>query len=444
MASCLRPQPIKLLLLAAGLSLLLVIPALGAESADMAAGQAAFARGDFSTALQIFRELDRQMPGDPELDFLLGRSAYEAGDYETAVFAFERVLIADPGADRVRLELGRSYFELGEYQAARSSFEQVLANQPPEQVAINIRRYLKLIDRAGQVNRFSGSLSTFLSYDDNVRSAPVEERIQTIFGSVALDAKQGDSKEDLISQSLLLLNHLYRQHPRRPGWLTGLLVYAASYFDESDLNLNLLGLNSGPLWQQGDWRGKLQGTFNYLTLDDELYLTSAGAELEETWQGKNGFSLGLLGSLSHLNYATDERDAWQSRLAVKPVWNRSDQLLTAFFQTELNQARKDEQSYLRFLFKLDYQHRLPWRMSMTLAGRLQYSDYQDEASLFAKKRRELLREVSLGFSRALWAGSQGEGELRVLLNYVYTDTRANIDLYQYNKQVLSLALSYLF
>jgi tetratricopeptide (TPR) repeat protein len=440
----LRRQLMRHLLLATGFVLLLAIPTLGSETADVAAGEAAFARGDFSTAQQVFQELVRQTPGDPELDFLLGRSAYESGDYETAVFAFERVLIADPAADRVRLELGRSYFELGEFAAARSNFEQVLSNHPPETVANNIKRYLQLIERASRVNRINGALSTFLSYDGNVRSAPVEEQIQTIFGSVPLNSEQGDPEEDLISQNMLLLNHLYRQHPRRPGWLSGLLVYNASYFDEKDLNLNLLSLNSGPVWQQENWRGKLQGTFNYLTLDDERYLSSAGLELEEAWQGQKGFSLGLLGSASHLNYATDERDAWQYRLAVKPVWTRTDQRLTVFFRTELNRAREDEQSYLRFLFKLDYERRLPWRLTMNLGGRLQHSQYEDEAPLFAKKRRELLREASIGFSRTLWGGAQGHGELRALLNYVYTDTSSNIDLYEYDKQVLSLGLSYLF
>lgn len=436
-------QTLQFLLLITVFGLLLAAPALAAQPSQLETGKAAFARGDFKGAYTIFQQLVRQSPGDPEVDFLLGRSAYEIHDYETAVFAFERVLIARPEADRVRLELGRSYFELGEFETARNNFQEVLGHNPPATVRANIERYLQLIAKVTRVNQLSGMLSLGLSYDNNVFSSPVDEQIQTILGNVTLSGSGATPQEDLISQNSLSLNHLYRQHPRRPGWLTGLLLYNADYFKEQSLNLNLLGLTTGPVWQLGNWQGRLQGTFNYLTLAGERYLTTAGVEFEQDWRPGSVFGLGLLGSLSRLNYAENARDAGQYRLTARPSWTWDKNRLSVDLGVEWSEARDGQYSYRRHLLRIGYERRLPWQLILNLSGRLQDSDYTGEAPLFGKKRHDILHEASLGLSRVLWS-KPGGGQLRALVSYVYTDTASNIDLYKYDKQVLSFALSYLF
>ncbi|MDY6853584.1 MAG: tetratricopeptide repeat protein [Thermodesulfobacteriota bacterium] len=437
-------QTIRTSLLITGFCLFFFSPALAEVKQSFQQGKAAFEQGEFKKAFSIFQQLVQQNPGDPELDFLLGRSAYEIGNYETAIFAFERVLIAQPDADRVKLELGRSYFELGEFETARSSFKTVLEKDPPPNVRSNIERYLRLIDKASQINRLSGIVSLALSYDDNVYFSPIDDQIQTIDQIYTLKGDNATPNEDLVSQTTLALNHLYRQHPRRPGWLTRLLLYNASYFDEQSLNLNLLSLNTGPLWQQGVWQSKLQGTFNYLTLDAERYLTFAGVELETIWQRDSAFGIGLFGSLTHLNYTTDERDAEQYRLIIKPMWTRKKNRLSINLGMEWREAQDDQYTELRTLLKVGYERQLPRRLILNLGYRLQDSDYDSEATLFGKKRHDVLHEANLGLSRALWTEPNGDGALIALLNYVITDTTSNIDLYEYDKQVLSFSLTYLF
>jgi tetratricopeptide (TPR) repeat protein len=424
--------------------LLLAWPALAGAQAGFPEAQAAFAAGDFQSAFNLFQRLVQESPGDPELDFLLARSAFEIGDYETAIFAFERVLIAQPEADRSRLELGRSFFELGEFESARASFQQVLDHHPPANVSANIHRYLQLIDRKTRPHQLSGLLALGLSYDDNIHSSPIDEQIQTLLGNLTLSGSGATPQEDIISQNSLALNHLYRQHPQRPGWLSALLLYNASYFDEGSLNLNLVGFTSGPLWQNEAGQGRLQGTFHYLSLDDERYLTTAGLEFEQSWRVGAACSVGLLGALTRLNYAADERDARQARLVVRPVWSWGGNRLGGDLGGEWSSARDGQYSYRRALLRLGYQRQLPWRLTINLGGRLQVSDYLGEAPLFGKKRHDVLREANLDLSRVLWQEQRGGGQLRAEVSYVLTATASNIDLYEYDKQVLSFALSYLF
>lgn len=432
------------LLLVAGLCLLPALSSLADEPLSFKDGQAAFERGEFKSALRIFQQLVGKNPGDPELDFMLGRSAFQSGDYETAVFAFERVLMARPEADRVRLEMGRSFFELGELESARDSFQTVLDHNPPVNVSANIERYLLRIDKASLPYRFSGLLSLALSYDNNVHYSPIEEQIQGVDGIITLDKETATPQEDLISQNTLALNHLYRQHPQLPGWMTGLVLYNAIYFEEQNLNLSMLGINTGPIWQQGAWQGKLQGSYNYLTLDDAHYLTTAGIELEETWQRDAGFGVGLLGSMTILDYEIVERQAQQYRMLIKPTWAWQNSRLSSNFGVELSDARDNQHSYQRFLLKISWERKIPWQMILSLGGRWQDSAYKDEAPLFGKKRHDVLGEASLGLSRVVWSKPIDNRQLRALLNFVVSDASSNIDLYQYDKQVLSFSLSYLF
>ena len=428
------------LLLVAMFSLLPVISSQAAELLSFESGKQAFEGGEFQAAFHIFQQLVAETPGDPELDFLLGRSAFESGDFETAIFAFERVLMARPEADRARLELGRSYFELGEFESARSSFRQVLDHNPPANVRVNIERYLRRIDAISRQHQFSGMLALAVSYDSNANYSPTEGKIQTIIGEVPIE----DSQEDFIGQTTLELKHLYRQHPSRPGWLTGVLLYNASYFDQQRLNLNLFGLNTGPLWQQGNWQGKLQGAFNYLTLDDDQYLTTVGLELEETWQRGASFGIGLHGALTYFDYDLDPRDATQYRLAVQPVWVLGQNRLSVDLGAELTEAQDDQYGYQRFLVKIALEKRVPWQLTMNLSGRWQDSAYDAETPLFGKTRHDQLREINFGLQRPLWDDPTGTGQLFGQLIYDYTDTRSNIDLYRYNKQVVTVSLSYLF
>ncbi len=415
-----------------------------AEPLRFQTGKSAFDKGDFAAAFKVFHLLVQQQPGDPELDFLLGRSAFAIGDFETAIFAFERVLIAQPEADRVRLELGRSYFEIGDLESARSSFNRVLANRPPLSVQQNIERYLQLISKAAQQHNLSGSLTLGISYDNNAHASPVDEQIQTVIGTVTLNGNGATPQQDLISQNSLQLNHLYRSHPKKVGWLSSLRLYNSLYATEENLNLNLFGLSSGPLWQQGKRQTKLQLNFNLLTLDEERYLSIAGLSAEHSWQLSNKLTAAISGQVARLNYAADGRDANQYRLEFKQSWRLSQGRFMVAIGLEENRAKLEEYACLRKLLSLRYERPLPWRLTGSFAVRLQASDYDEQIPLFGRARKDRLRELSLGLSRPLWKKPDGNGQVQAQLLGTLSKTNSNIDLYEYDKQVLSFALSYLF
>jgi len=404
----------------------------------------AFDRGDFTTAYKVLHTLVLQHPGDPENDFLLGRSAYEIGDYEAAIFAFERVLIADPEADRVRLELARSYFEIGDLESARNNFNRVLNHHPPLTVRQNIERYLERLEQASRKHNLSGSLTMSLSYEDNVYASPVDEQIGTILGNVTLTGNGATPQEDVVNRNSLLLNHLYRRHPKEVGWLTSLQAHSSLYSSEEDLNLNLVGLVSGPVWQQGKQLTKLQANFTYLTLNEERYLSIGGVSVEHSRQLGKNFSATLAAQLSRLNYASNGRDASQIRLELKPSWQLTAGTLLAGIGLEGNRSKQNEYSYLRTIFQLRYQQPILWKFAGLLGIRLQETDYEGVIPLFNRARIDRLRELTLGLSRPVWQDAVTGQRMQAQLLGTFTKVNSNIDLYEYDKQVFSFALSYLF
>ncbi|OHB32841.1 MAG: hypothetical protein A2X84_04230 [Desulfuromonadaceae bacterium GWC2_58_13] len=409
-----------------------------------ARGEGAFARGDFAEAYRIFADLLNSRPGDAEADFMLGRSAYEIGDYEAAIFAFERVLIAHPESDRARLELARVCFATGDFEASRSYFNAVLANDPPRTVRQNIQAFLARIDRATCRHTVGGMFSLALSFDDNVHASPVDEQVQTLLGQVTLTGATANPRKDRIVQPTLLLNHAYRSRPKGVIWQSSAVTHHAIYAEEDDLDLSLVGVSSGPVWQTSSLQFSLPASFNYLTLDSRRYLSTSGLGAELIWLAKPRLSLGFSLQGSRLNYADEARDAWQYRFELRPVGVWDDNRLSGGLGLELNDARQDRTGYQRLFASIGYERPLFLGLTGSCGYRIKRTRYEDEEPMFGRVRRDTLHEISLGLSRPVWQSADGRSRVVAQLQHVITDANANIDLYEYDKNVTTLAFSLRF
>ena len=149
-------------------------------------GKQYFDAGSYKEAYDHFFKAFKMDPGNSDINFFIGRAAFEIGDYEAAVMAYERVLIAQPDVSRVKLEMARCYFHLKSFETAKQYFNQVLETKPPAKVRINIENFLAAIDAAKTRHVFSGVLSTGITWDDNVRVSPANDRISTIIGDITL------------------------------------------------------------------------------------------------------------------------------------------------------------------------------------------------------------------------------------------------------------------
>ena len=109
---------------------------------------------------------------------------------DEAIAAFRAILVDRPELVRVRLELARAFFLKQEDTLARRHFEQVLAGRPPEPVAVNIIRFLRVM-RARR--RWEAHFGAAIAPDSNLNAASGERTIflDTIFGRLPF-TRQGD------------------------------------------------------------------------------------------------------------------------------------------------------------------------------------------------------------------------------------------------------------
>ena len=117
--------------------------------------------------------------GDPKFDFAYAKASREAGHPEHSVYALQRMLMMQPGNQRVLLDLALSHFMLKEYATAKDIFMQVKKLQPPADVVANIDKFLQAIDdrESKQHTNYKGYMSVKTGYDSNVNSSTSETAV---------------------------------------------------------------------------------------------------------------------------------------------------------------------------------------------------------------------------------------------------------------------------
>ncbi len=151
----------------------------GAAASERADAQALVDAGRFEEAIVALRPLLEQESVDGNVLFLYGLASLEASQrpgradddreilLNEAIGAFHLMLVEAPGLVRVRLELARAFYLKGEDGLARRHFEAVLAGGVPDEVAVNVQRFLEEIRSRG---RWSFNAGFALAPDTNIGS----------------------------------------------------------------------------------------------------------------------------------------------------------------------------------------------------------------------------------------------------------------------------------
>ncbi|SFP28114.1 porin family protein [Hydrogenimonas thermophila] len=140
--------------------------------------------------------------------YYLGRSAYKLGKFEEAISAFERVLMLEPTNIRAKLEIAKIYFETKKLDKSKNLFEEILKENIPVQVKLNVKKYLKAIEKSRKKSFLKAIAVVGISYDSNVNNSPVDEQYYIPKLQINLD-NTVTYDSDYAHQEILILNHLY-------------------------------------------------------------------------------------------------------------------------------------------------------------------------------------------------------------------------------------------
>jgi tetratricopeptide (TPR) repeat protein len=408
-------------------------------------GRVFFDAGNYERAYDLFWEVFKADPENLDINFFLGRAAFEIGNYEMALMAFERILIAKPEANRVKLEMARTYYRLGLRENARQLFEEVLESNPPGNVARNIKAFLAGIKKAEKRHFFSGQLSMGVDWDDNVYAAPASDVVDTVIGDVILVGKEAKPIKDWLLNTTGILSHNYKPPDSLYSWVSTGAVYNALYREESDLDTLFLALNTGPEVHSDRYILGLHGLANYLEIDWHRFLQTAGAEMV--------FGV-LFGPSTLLNitpkfemkkyFQIEDRDSKNYNLTVGSVVLFGANRIGAAAVGEIEDAQNGVYSYEQIGGLINYERLLPYGLTVFGYYEYRYRAFEDSLALFDEKRSDHLHYFGASLSKILWRSSDFRQDLALRFNYRYTKSDSNIDLFEFDKNVVSASLEYTF
>jgi tetratricopeptide (TPR) repeat protein len=404
-----------------------------------------FDSGNFKDAYNLFLQAFKADPVNPNINFYLGRAAFESGNYEMALMAFERILIAQPESVRIKLEMARTFHRLGLRDSARQYFKDVLAASPPDAVRRNIEVFLADIAMNERRHFFSGQIAAAVDWDDNVFAAPANDVVDTTIGEVVLQGNGAKPTSDFIYNTTAVLNHKYQPPDSPYAWASTGAAYTALYHEESDLDTLYLALNTGPEMHSKSYVVRLHGLANYLEFDWERFLRSVGAELIVGLLFSSDALLNISSKYENkVYYTVDERDSDNFNLRAESIFLYGANRISLAAAGEIEDAENDVYSYYQGGALVNYERILPYGMLVFGYYEYRYRAFQDELPLFDKKRRDNLHYAGAGLSKTIWRAADFRQDLSLRFNYRYTRSDSNIELYEFDKHVLSASVAYSF
>lgn len=391
-------------------------------------------------------ELARRHPdelGKPDFDFYYGIAAVDAGHAGEGVLALERYIVRFPDNDRARLELARAYYVLGELSRAREEFETVSRRKPPAEVQATIDRFMDSI--RAQETRYRTSASFYVEigggYDSNANSG-VGNAVITVptLGVVQLaqaGVRSGDRFMHLAAGGQF-------SHPVAAGvaLIAGAGAEGKLHHDSFDQRFDQ---TSGALYGGVSYlrdknlvRGTLSLSSLYVDYQRFRDVATLGAEWHRQIDEFNTAS--LFGQYAVLEYPSSPvRDSEFHGLGVgwrrafigrlQPVFQ-----LQAIYGQERNAAEPKRDDLSRDLYTLRGGLSLTpaarWGVSLGLA--YTGSRFEDADPLFLVRRDDDYYSVELGASYRLTR------QISLRADYLYSDNRSNIALYQYSRDVITL------
>ena len=401
----------------------------------------------YQQALQLAQQHLDQAEGDPDFDFYYGLSAAQSGLFHEALFVFERLSNHYPEVVRYRLELARCYYFLSQLDNAEREFRLVLSSQPPASVRTTIDAFLDRIaeQRLTYRSHWNTSLSYGAGYDSNINSSTDLNEIDILLAGA--ERKVRLNKDQTASGSgfyKLNASTLYRRPiSKRSGFDLRLSGQRKANARNDDYDLNAIYADGGMQLIRGRHQWRLGAAYQHYWLDDKtLQLTPA---LNLSWKYLTRADLQFSSKLEireQDNKLNDDLDATQAEI------NSGFEYASAVFAGQAGIMLASDSAPNSPLAKnslginLSGQYLLSQHASAYALGQwrqmmFQHSDH-DNVLVNGKKRRETLLQAVLGASRQL------TNELSLYGQLTYMTNQSNIDIYQYDRNLIECGLTLVF
>jgi len=382
----------------------------------------------------------------------------ETGQPYAAIETLNALLSANPTLNRARLELAVAYYRTLNYAQAREEAQRVL-NDPktPEAVRLSVTSFLKTIELeekalTDKAHKIEPSVSFGLLHDSNVNAGPDS----AILGNgLVLDAASTETSDwGYVAQAAVTHTWLrpaptrFGQAAVRFGWTSQAALYYKGYNDETDYNLGVLSLSTGPLlFSANNWRANVSFQFDKLTLGDKDLGVYVSATPSFSWR------LGTRGELTvdaQWMYRNYQRDVDQGRDA-------NYRQIGLSYGHLFNQGKVEVQGGFKFFREHAYQDRFSNEGHEVFVGgrvrawaggdlfarvSIRQSDYAGVEPVFGESRDETENRFEFGASHQFQSGWFEKWLLSATVTHIHN--KANLSLYGYDRDLVYVTIGRTF
>lgn len=438
----------RFLALAAGFAL---VAAGAATAGTMEDASAQLSQGNANAAYEILKPEERTRAGNPDYDYMLGIAAVDSGRPAEAVAAFERVLAVDPDHLQARAELGRTYIAMNEPEAARRELATVEAQDSvPDSVRETIDRYVSALDTglSGGGTQISSRVTIRGGYDSNVNNSTSDSRILIPafaglgFATLGAGATSEEDTFGEVSGRSSLTHGLAIDKQL-------LLDLTASYRANSDLdqfNQGIAGINFGYAQRTPDHGTfTLTGQAQSYWVDDEVYRYTYGALGQWTYRTAGMTDYAVYLQYSKLNYPSNSVQNANRYTAGATVGQSLGGAGDPYIYggayagyEKLTDSGFDHLSYAFGGLRLGGEVGLMPRLRGYASASVEVDEYKEPDPLFLEERSVIRADATAGLRYAL------RDDLTLGTEVAYTRSDSNIVLYEYDRVVASVSLSFDF
>ena len=391
---------------------------------------------------------------DPEKLFERAMAEREGGDLEEAIKAFQTILSNQPTLNRARLELAVAYFQALNFSEARKLAEQVLKDpSTPEGVKVKIREFLSGIAAASPRHVWTPSISVGYLTDSNVNAGPSSDTFTIGAATGTLQPGALKQSDHALTMTAGIAHRYLSPESIKIGgrdaafiWQSQAIYYRTDYAAQNGFDLDVLSLNTGPGWIAArKWRANINLQADNVRLGNSAYAVFYGITPTLTGIFNNG-KTEITGDLqtqrrNYLRLSEDGRNSRYNSLGV----NIGHLLAGDKISIQGGVRLFDEQADFTYFSNQGNELFLGanWQISkeanIYARASQKQTHFKGDDPAFLIKRDDRENRYVLGGDYTFAASLLKSWTLSG--SYSHTDNSANISVYQYDRDQVSVSLN---
>ena len=386
-----------------------------------------FKKGDYHSAITKFKSAEKQGMASANLYYNLGSAYYKIEQYEASKKYFTRVTEYPDRRALAEFNLGMIAVKQKDKKTALKHFEYAAANSDDKKI-VDLSK-LKIAGLQAGTKRWGAYINANIGYDDNISVTP---------DNLALGV---DDTFYIIYAIADLLVH----GERKNGWLLDASVFTIDFTDTDDFDQDFytLGVRNERRLASWDTLAHLRygnSTFGGDDLQSFYKLDFLGAR---PLSGNSKIILQYrFDDFTSKNPVYDYLEGWRQRAQIRYFRNAEKSNQQRYYEGELNNRGELVTSSVSYEYSptrhtLGGKYTQKFSDTWYLTGDVSYrtSDFPASATLDRDDTRWLFDVLlEYRFSRTL--------QLRGDVKYIQNDS--TVDIYTYDRTVISLGLSKLF